>query len=407
MYLYNEKLLVVDLAAGSVKVELLADDLAEGSIGGAGLAAALLERHTDGAPVVFATGPLTGTLFPGGALAVLSRKQATGELVHATLTLFMGSELKYAGFDALIIKGVSPRPVYLWVHDGLASLQDASALAGLDTWETSDAIKHDKGDDVVQVLAMGPAGEAGSTGGQVVANYWATADRAGFGGVLGSKGLKAIALRGLGLIDVEEPEDLLEHSLELGAKAAASAPAHGVGGADPALREWLAPFIHRHRGCYSCALACFTYLKYNEDPSMMASALEEPGFLVTDAEALEVMRAGGLSAEGALRLLEAAARRGLAPLPVALLAAEHGSVDLSLLAEVEGQDHTPETAAPASATAALGYLVGVCPTSLAAAPTITELDLREALRLGSGLELQAGELAGRLPVGLSVLADGS
>lgn len=407
MYLYNEKLLVVDLTAGTLQVQPLSDDLAEKTIGGAGLAALLLEEHAEGDSVVVATGPLTGTLFPGAALAVLTRKLGSGALVHAPLSLFIGSELKYAGFDAVVIKGVSPRPVYLWVHDGLASLEDASPLAGLDTWEVSDAIKGDKGDNVVQVLAVGPAGEAGSSAAQLVANYWATGDRAGFGGILGAKGLKAIALRGLGLIDVEEPEELFERSLELGVTAAGSAPAQGIAGEDSALQAWLAPFIHRHRGCFSCPLACFTYLKYNEDPAQMGPVAEEPGFLATDREALEVLRVAGLEAEGSLRLLEATARRGLAPLPVARLAAGRGSTDTSLLGEVESAGQEPEGPVAPTETGVLGYLLGVCPVVLAAEPALSEEELLEALRMGSGLKLEPGALAGLLPSGLLGLAGGA
>lgn len=406
MYLYAEHILVVDLAAGTTNSEPFADDLAEEVIGGAALAERLLTEHADRDPVVLATGPLTGTLVPGASLCVLSRLGEDGVPLHAPLTLFMGSELKYSGFDAVVILGDSPTPVYLWLHDGIAALEDASALWGLDTWQTSDAVKTNKGDEVIQVLAVGPAGEHGVPAAQVVANYWGTSDAHGFGAVLGAKNVKAVAMRGLGILDAEEAEDLFEHSLAMGeVVSSARLPANViqglVGGAPDAAacEEWLAPAVHRSRGCFSCPGRCFSYVKYNEPAGEMASTdVAEPGCLLTDAEAVLTLFRGGFSPEETGRLFEGVARRGLHPATGAARAIAAG-------ARTAADGLAAIDADPAAATAPgvtsggsderlrAGYVLGVCPVFMAVSESPGLDDLLEAVRLGTGMSLDADGLS--------------
>ncbi len=402
MYLYAEHILMVDLTAGTTNAGSFADDLVEEVIGGVALAERLLADYADRDPVVLATGPLTGTLTPGASLGVISRLGEDGVPLHSPLTLFMGSELKYSGFDAVVIVGESPSPVYLWLHDGIAALEDASQLWGLDTWQTSDAIKTAKGDEVIQVLAVGPAGEHGAPAAQLVANYWGTADAHGFGAALGAKNVKAVAMRGLGILDAEEAEDLFEHSLAMGeAVTSAGLPANVIqgllGGAPDAAacEEWLAPAVHRSKGCFSCPCRCFTYVKYNEPAQEMASTdVAEPGCLLTDAEAVLALFRGGFSPEEAGRLFEGVARRGLHPMTAAARAVAAGTttaadglaaVDADPAATI-AQEVTP--GGPDERTRA-GYVLGVCPAFLAASDSPGLEDLLEAVRLGTGMTLDA------------------
>lgn len=410
MYLYAEKILVVDLGTGETTVKEFSDELAEEVIGGVGLAAHLLEEHAAGDPVVLSTGPLTGTLVPGAALAVLSRLAPDGAPLHSPLTLFVGSELKYSGFDAVVVRGAAASPTYLWLHDGMASLEDAADLWGCDTWAAADAIKAAKGDQVIQVLGIGSAGERGLPGAQVTANYWSTADHAGFGAAFGAKNLKAVAMRGLGLLDAEEPEELFEASTELGARLAAAGPPLGsaaaaaAAGAAEGIGEWLAPLVHRHRGCFACPSACFTFLKYNESPSEMAStSVAEPGLLLTDVRAAAALRAAGWTVEEAARLLEAAARRGVDPAVAARLAVDAGSPTAAAGAELLDSADADLLAPAAEAALAgvdaadergrAGYVFGVCPTLLTVAPDLEVEALTEALRLGSGMEIDGDDAA--------------
>ncbi len=405
MYLYAEHILVVDLKASTAISGSFEDELAEEVIGGAALAERLLAEHADRDPVVLATGPLTGTLAPGGSLCVMSRLGEGGAPLHVPLTLFLGSELKYSGFDAVVILGASAAPVYLWLHDGIAVLEDASQLWGLDTWETSDTIKTAKGDEVIQVLAVGPAGERGVPAAQVVANYWSTADANGFGAVLGAKNLKAVAMRGLGILDAEEAEELFEHSLAMGeAVATAALPGNViqglVGGApdSAACDEWLAPAVHRGKGCFSCPCRCFTYVKYNEPADELRSTdVAEPGCLLTDGEAVLTLFRGGFSPEEAGRLLEGAARRGVQPqacVAVAVSAGAHTAADG--LAAIDGDPSSVTPVAPMAGTSdervRAGYVLGVCPVFLATSESPATEELLEAVRLGTGMSLDAAGL---------------
>ena len=294
MLLYAGKILVADLADGRVDVIDYDDEMIEKTVGGIGLAADLLDTYREDQPVVISTGPLTGTLVPGGALAVLSAFGAQGERLHAPLTQFIGFEAKLSGFDAVVLKGVSPQPVVLWIHDGFAALEDASGLWGKDTWQTADSIKSLKGDQVVQVLSIGPAGERGSKSSQVILNYWASADHDGLAGTLGQKRVKAIAWRGLGIIDVEEPDELFALSVDLGDEVAGARTSKGLvpaavsaGIAAGPLAEWLEPYVHRHRSCYGCPAACATFAKIDEPAGeMLPSGVAEPGMLLTEPHSL-------------------------------------------------------------------------------------------------------------------------
>ena len=90
-------------------------------------------------------------------------------------------ELKYSGFDYIVIKGSSDKPVYLWIHDGIVDIEDAEELWGKDTWAVTDHVRDIMGDNLIQVIGIGQAGEKGSDLAQLCINYWASGDRAGSG----------------------------------------------------------------------------------------------------------------------------------------------------------------------------------------------------------------------------------
>ncbi len=407
MLLYEGKILVADLADRRVDVIDYDDELIEKTVGGIGLASSLLETYSEDQPVVISTGPLTGTLVPGGALAVLSAFGAQGQRLHAPLTQFIGFEAKLSGFDAVVLKGVSPQPVILWIHDGFAALEDASGLWGKDTWQTADSIKTLKGDQVVQVVSIGPAGERGLTGSQVIVNYWASADHDGLAGTLGHKRVKAIAWRGLGIIDAEEPDELFALSVDLSNEVAGARRSKGLiaaavsaGIAAGPLAEWLEPYVHRHRSCYGCPAACATFAKIDEPANeMLPSGVAEPGMLLTEPHSLLRLHAAGFAATDAVSILREAARLGVDPLAAAEEAAARGAASgasaiNSLREAVEG-NHLPIVNYPASAASGaslLGYVLGVCPMLLATAPSLDQQRLLQAVALGAGMELESEHL---------------
>jgi aldehyde:ferredoxin oxidoreductase len=335
-YLSSNKILVVDLEKGETSEDVLDDDLVSQKIGGVGITSSLYETYEDRDPLILGTGLLTGTLFPASALSVISAKSPrTGCLTHAPFTLKAGMELKYTGFDYVVLVGKSERPVFLWLHDGVADIQDASELWGKDVWSTTDLLRKSMGDDLIQTLVIGPAGEAGSDLAQVCVNYWANGDCWGFGKVFGEKNLKAVALRGMGLLEISDPEGFVDQCFEIfeAIKGSASEGRRGVadiltGMGEKDATEWLAPVVHRHSACYNTPYPTNTFIYLNENPATVEETAEpEPGFMITDIGALLAFKQIGFSAMDAGHILRACARYGVDPAAVAEIIGKSGQRD--------------------------------------------------------------------------------
>ena len=167
------KIAIVDLGSRDITEDELDEDLVLDKIGGAAITKYLYDQHASAhgigtGPIVLGTGLLTGTLVPGASLGIMTAKSpSTGKISHVPLNLDAGMELKYSGFDYIVIKGNADKPVYLWIHDGILDINDAEALWGKDTWAATDHIRSEMGDDLIQVLGIGQAGENGSDLAQV------------------------------------------------------------------------------------------------------------------------------------------------------------------------------------------------------------------------------------------------
>lgn len=161
--------------------------------------------------VAIGAGPLVGTLAPGACRCSLDFKSPLTQGVgSANIGGHWGSELKFAGYDNLIIGGKAKLPTYVFIDDDHVELRNADHLWGRTTWETSELIKEEVGDSNVQVLSIGPAGENLCMGACVITNNARAAGRCNVGAVFGSKNLKAIAVRGTGSVNVADPEEFLE-----------------------------------------------------------------------------------------------------------------------------------------------------------------------------------------------------
>jgi len=157
------------------------------------------------------TGLLVGTLAPAACrFSVDTKNLFTGGVGSSSGGGHWASELKFAGYDNIIIKGKAEKPTIIWIDDKRIELRNASRLWGETTWETSSLIREDLGDPDVQVICIGPAGENLVFGSCVVANNARTASRCGVGAVFGSKNLKAIAVRGSGTIQVADPDRFMK-----------------------------------------------------------------------------------------------------------------------------------------------------------------------------------------------------
>jgi len=202
---YTGKILFVDLTTGSMREEPPPESLYRDFIGGTGLGVRILYEHIKpkadplGPENVlgFVTGPLTGTPTPGsGRLTVVAKSPLTGAWADSNSGGFWGPELKWAGYDAIFISGISPKPAYLLLSGGKAELRDAAHLWGKDANETDDILQQELGKPQVRVACIGPAGEACSLISGIVNERERIAARSGVGAVMGSKRLKAVAVRG-------------------------------------------------------------------------------------------------------------------------------------------------------------------------------------------------------------------
>jgi len=163
--------------------------------------------------IVFATGPLQGTLAPtSGRFMVLGKAPQTGPVESFTRSGVGGHfapELKWAGYDAVIVQGKASKPVYLWITDQKAEILDATRLWGLDTYQTQQMIWKLHGNKT-RVMVIGKAGENRSRIACILTDSGDASGQGGFGGVMGSKNLKAIAVHGTGSVDVARPEELMK-----------------------------------------------------------------------------------------------------------------------------------------------------------------------------------------------------
>jgi len=157
--------------------------------------------------ICFGAGTLTGTLVPGAArINVDSKNPLTGGIGSGSAGGWFASELKYAGYDNIILRGQAKEPVYLWIHNDKVSLRPAHKMWGHTIADTTRLIKEDLGRDDIQVLSIGPAGENLVRAASIVVSGARVAGRGGLGAVMGSKNLKAIAVKGDGGIGVKQPD---------------------------------------------------------------------------------------------------------------------------------------------------------------------------------------------------------
>jgi aldehyde:ferredoxin oxidoreductase len=217
---YAGRILHVDLTTGKTTNEKLDVETAKKYVGGIGLGMKLwlanskagVDAFNPENPLVLAVGPVSGTMFPtgGNGHAFISKSPATGGVGEAVSHGTFGAEIKRAGYDAVILTGKAEKPVYLWIDDDSVQLLDAGNLWGKSPAETEDAIKDELGDYYVRVASIGLAGEKLSKIASIINEKTRAAGRGGLGAVMGSKNLKAIAVRGTNDIVVAKPEEFIE-----------------------------------------------------------------------------------------------------------------------------------------------------------------------------------------------------
>jgi aldehyde:ferredoxin oxidoreductase len=223
---YMGKVLRVDLSTGKVGVEALGDAVAEAFVGGSGLGTKILFEETSPEtdplgpdnPLVFATGPLTGTmLFNTDRFEVVAKSPLTGVFGEASAGGYWAGKFKACGYDALVIRGIADRPVYLYVDNDTVEIRDASHLWGRETFETIELLQKEHGASAKAAI-IGPAGENLVRFANMITDglHGRAVGRCGFGAVMGSKRLKAVVANGSRSVEVANPEGLRALQKRLG-----------------------------------------------------------------------------------------------------------------------------------------------------------------------------------------------
>ena len=220
MFAYAGRILRFDLTTGKASTEPLTEEMAKSYIGGIGLGIRLLidnskpgtEPFSPENPIIFATGPLSGTMGPtaGNGYAVVSKSPATGGVGEAKAHGFFGPDLKRAGYDAVIITGKAEKLSYLWIDDDNVKVMDAEHMKGKSPVETDMQIREELGDYYIRVSAIGESGEKLCRFAAIINDEFRAIGRTGMGAVMGSKNLKAVAVRGTRDVNVANMDGFKE-----------------------------------------------------------------------------------------------------------------------------------------------------------------------------------------------------
>jgi aldehyde:ferredoxin oxidoreductase len=294
MFAYAGKILRVNLTTGKISTEPLSEKMAKDYIGGIGLGIKLLMDNSKPGtdpfdpdnPLIYLTGPLSGTLGPtgGNSYAVVSKSPATGGVGNAESHGFFGPDLKRAGYDAVIITGKAPNLSYLWIDDDKVEIRNAEHLQYKTVNETDHMLREELGDFYIRVSAIGEAGERLCRFAAIINDEFRAIGRAGMGGVMGSKNLKAVAVRGTHDVNVADfdgfrefikmiyermkgpatkkyktlgtPQNVLVLN-SLNALATRNFSNSQFEGADKVSGEWLNEhYVKKIVGCATCGMRC-------------------------------------------------------------------------------------------------------------------------------------------------------
>lgn len=208
------KILEIDLSSHKTTVRSVSDETYRKYMGGSGLGAYLLytELKAGADPLspenfmLFATGPLNGTYCPSTRLSIAFKSPHTGIFGHTEVGGAIANEIKWAGWDAILLRGKSPKPVWLSIKNDQVTFHDAGSLWGKDTFSTNDAILAALKDDEYKTIVIGPGGENQVFYSCMIVDRFRAAGRSGGGAVMGSKNLKGIAVKGTGFVPVAQKD---------------------------------------------------------------------------------------------------------------------------------------------------------------------------------------------------------
>ncbi|UCE91553.1 MAG: aldehyde ferredoxin oxidoreductase family protein [Methanobacteriota archaeon] len=343
---YTGNILRVDLSEEKVSTEPINREWARQFIGGKGLGARYLfdelkpgtdPLSPDNVLSVW-TGPLVGTMVPlTSRYVVITKSPLSGTFLDTYAGGYFGPELKYAGFDAVIVKGKAPKPSYLWVNDGKAEIRDAKGVWGKDMFRTEELLREEVGHSTARVAGIGQAGEKLSRIAGVTSDITRNAGRGGAGAVFGSKNLKAIVAKGSFGVEVPKIEEFVKMAKHMLKTDVVDNPEHAglVTDGTPIIVDMsqdaaILPTNNWHSGqfdgyqgidsdalknrvfvrkkaCFGCGIACGSWAKVKDGP-FKGSSTEGPEY---ETLGLAGSNCGIMNIEAVVRFAEDCDRLGL------------------------------------------------------------------------------------------------
>jgi len=246
----------------------------------------------------------------------------------------IGVEIKLSGFDFIVLENAAEEPGYLWVRDGIAEFVPSPDMSERDSWGRTDAVRSEQGDRRIQVISTGPWADEALPTSQLVMNYWGGEDKNGFAAEFGRRNLLAAAFRGMGELELDDPDGHFassnelrkEHISLLGRSGGLAAFSEAASGED------FVRLRHRDVACFGCPFPCRTFYKTAEDPKTMKLEDEEPGYLAYDIPAVDRMTSLGLSSRDLISVMVKCARNGAEPVSVVDSVASRGpGVDVATI----------------------------------------------------------------------------
>ena len=316
-YLYGGQVLRVDLTERKITKEPTSTYI-DRFMGGKGINAKILfdeidPQTTPYAPenrLLFSAGPLVGTCFPGACrVDVMAKSPVTGALANSGMGGYFGAALKFAGYDNIVVQGTAEKPVYLSIQDDKIEIRDASAIWGKDTYEAPEMIQQELSDPKMEVISIGPAGEKLVNFASIQSPSGNSASRTGVGAVMGSKRLKAIAVRGTKGVAIANPREFISGTEKLRRAIAENRfypDVHDFGLTkvhDKEMRfsyeiigetfegpewdsisevEFQKQHLHNRVGCFACPVACFDSYDIPDSGGAGCMKCSPPGDLTFD-----------------------------------------------------------------------------------------------------------------------------
>jgi len=303
MYGYTGKIVRVDLTSGNTRIENVEQDVLVKFIGGVGLAAKIIYEEVDAGvspfdpenKIVFMTGPLTGTIVPcTGRYVVCSKSPLTDAWGESHSSGFWARELKRAGFDGIVIEGRAEKPVYLLINDDEVRIESADSIWSKGCLETEAALKKEIGEEF-RVACIGPAGEKLVKYASILNDEGRAAGRCGMGAVMGSKLLKAIAVKGtkeISIKDIDRVRKILRriYGQIMSFPTTQIYASYGTSGellsfheyGDVPIKNFTVgaweniekisgetfnkTMVKEKRACWNCPISCWRYVKVEEGP---------------------------------------------------------------------------------------------------------------------------------------------